>query len=176
MAINTIGTTLSLNNNLGNGIVASSAMVGFYGTAVAAGGVNVQDAATITNPDTQIINETTYLIKTNNVGTFLEISLKYNDGLTGITNPVIKLFGRPSRGDSVDYRWRIIPNLAGSISVTLTTASTDIEDGAYKYTTPDANSNVFDMAGCSEFLVGIETALDGSGTVDDAVIQARIYG
>lgn len=150
-------------------IVAPCSLTQNWTTAISAGGPAVQDSASITNPTTQITADTRVLLRRGGVGTSLILRLAYDDGLTSITNPVVKVFGRT--GNDV---WQALRNKSGSLTTTLTTAATDTTDGTLLYTNPAFDTEAIDCLGCDEILVGVETALAGTGTTSNAVIQAKI--
>lgn len=144
-----------------------------WATAIAATGADDLDNAAITNPTTQITGSTRYLITIDQskkgAGNFICFRLAYDDGLTSITNPVIAVFGRESSSDT----WMRLPNRAGGISCTLTTAVTDVTDGTLCYTMPDPEEHVFERGGCEQFLIGTEVALAGTGTTSNAIVQYK---
>lgn len=170
-----LGTTIQMNHNalVGQHVAPVSLFSPWY-AAIAATGVDDQDAATITNPTTQITASTRKLLRRSS-GSLLTFSLQYDRTLTSITAPVIKVFGRKRAGDGEsDGRWELLKNKNGDLAITLTPASTDVDDGTYKYTTVDMTNHVVDTQGCDEFLVGIETALAGStGVATTAVLNVR---
>lgn len=158
--------------------VALVAIPGRWVTVIDAGGVATADAAIINNPDTQITASTRHPFRRGGAsGTALAVRLKYSAGLTGITNPVIKVFGRALRapgGISPD-QWEIIANEAGEQAVTIATApTTDVTDGTFKWSHPDAAKAVFDLRGCEEFLIGVQTALAGTGDVSTATLEVKL--
>jgi hypothetical protein len=138
-----------------------------FQNAISAGLVATIDNASITNPATQITRSGTSIVRSDSGGTFLVVRLAYDDGLTGITNPIVKVFGRASLSEP----WRLLRNRAGSLSASLATASTDATDGTLDYTTPDLSTNVWDVQGCDQFIIGVETALAGTGTTSNATVQ-----
>lgn len=141
--------------------------------AIDSGGADDQDASTITNPTSSITASTRHVLNRNfKSGTTLVVRLGYDAGAGSLTNPVIKVFGR-SGGDA----WQILRNKSGSLTATITTAtSTDVSDGTYKYTVPDLNDNAWDCQGCDQILIGVETAFAaGSGTAANAFIQAKMF-
>lgn len=125
--------------------------------------------ATITNPTTQITTSTTHPLSTQGVGTLLVLRLVYDAGLTSITNPTVKVFGKSGAS-----AWSLLQTKAGALNAAITTASTDVSDGTFKYTTPDLTNIAWDMQGCDTILVGVEVALAGTGTVSNSLIQAKI--
>lgn len=151
-------------------VVRPASILGQWRNVLDAGGPAVQDAATITNPTTQIVNSTTHIINVDNGATFCALRLGYDDGLTGITDPVVKVFGRTK----TDV-WQLLKTRAASLTGTLTTAATDVADGTLFYTTPDIETHVWDCFGCEEIIVGVETALAGTGTTSNAVVQAKLF-
>jgi len=167
----TLGITLINNNVSPRGeIVRPASVFGQWRNVLDAGGPAVQDAVSITNPTTQIIGATTHIISMDNGATFIALRLGYDDGLTGITDPVVKVFGR-TKTDA----WQVLKTRAGTLTATLTTAATDAADGTLFYTTPDIESHVWDCFGCEELIVGIETALAGVGTVANSIIQGKLF-
>ncbi len=133
-----------------------------YDTMRSGGGAVILDAATITNPTTQITDASRQILKrgpqtdgtyASNEGSLLIVRLGYDDGLLGITDPVIKVFGRK---DSTEAR-TLLRTKTGALNATLTTAPTDVTDGTLNYTTPDLDRLGWDVQGCREILIGIET-------------------
>jgi hypothetical protein len=138
-----------------------------YQTAIAAGLVATIDNATVTNPTTQVTRSGTSIVRSDSGGVFMLVRLAYDDGLTAITNPSVKVFGRANLGEP----WRLLRNRAGALSASLVTASTDATDGTLDYTTPDLTTNVWDVQGCDQFIIAVETALAGTGTTSNATVQ-----
>jgi len=138
-------------------------------TAAVAGIINVQDASTITDPDAEITgatNKTFFSI----VGTLLRVRVMYDDGVSSITNPIIKLFGRLNDGD----KWQIMQNMDEQIRTTITLDTTnDISNGTVNWTLADLNAHTFDKDGCEEFLLGVEVALAATGTVTTATVEFK---
>lgn len=164
-----------LKSNADARIVAPSAILSPWATVVAAGEPAVQDAATITNPANDITNINDRILPKGAIGTLLALCLGYDDELSGITDPIVKLFGRYD--DSENSRWELIPNLNGDLSATLATdTDNDVEDGTLKYTTVDPDVNMWDVGAFNELLVGVETKLEAdSGSTANAIIQARLW-
>lgn len=148
--------------------VAPVSVTNVWQTIIDAGGPAVQDAATITNPTTEITETTTHIFQRKAKGTNMLLRLGYDDALTTITNPVVKVFGRT--GNDV---WQLLKTRGGALTGTLTTAATDVTDGTLLYTTPDWDDTTWDCLGCDEILVGVETALAGTGSTANAIIQAK---
>jgi hypothetical protein len=142
-------------------------------TVLDPGGPASQDAATITNPTTQVVKASTHLFRCKANGTLVIARLGYDAGLTGVTSPIVKLFGRYNSSDD----WQILQTKAGLITATLTVAtSTDVTNGTLKYTTPDQALHTWDRLGCEELLLGIQTALagGGSGVTSNSIIQLKL--
>lgn len=149
--------------------VAPVSMTSGWQTLIDAGGVTVQDAATITNPTTQITASTRHIFQRKSAGTNLILRMKYDDGLTTITSPVVKVFGRTGGG-----AWEVLKSRAAALTATLTaTTATDSQDGTYSYTVVDFSTQAWDCLGCEEILVGIETALAATGTTSTATIEGK---
>lgn len=148
-----------------------SSVVSFWSVVIDAGGMTVQDASPITNPDLEITASTRHIISGDNEqSVFLALRMAYDDGLASITDPIVKVFGRAS--DAQD--WEILRNKAGSITGTIATDTTnDVSDGTLNWTTTHADNNVWDRNGCNEFLVGVETALAGFGDTSNAYLEMR---
>lgn len=165
-----LGTTIdnkAVPNKEGN---INQSMTSGWVTVISAGGPATQDAATITNPDTQITTSTRSIFRRRGAGTILLLRLGYDDGLTSITNPIVKVFGRTDLNT-----WMVLKDVAGNLTVTLTTAaSTDVADGTLLYTAADVASTSIDCLGCEEILIGVQTALAGTGTVSNSIIQVKV--
>lgn len=139
--------------------------------AIDNGGLNSQDAATITNPDTEIVGSTAHIVRTNGFGTQLKVRMQYDDGITPSADPIIQCFGRGRPGDV----WQLLQNKAGSTSITLVTAtSTDLTDGTDLYTAVDPDDHHIDQDGCTEFLFGVTTAFAGTGGPSASVLQVAV--
>lgn len=145
-------------------------LTSIWQTVITAGGPAAQDAATITNPDTQITAATRSIFNRGGGGTILLIRLGYDDGLTLITNPIIKVFGRTASTEP----WMVLKDAAGNIAITLTTATTtDVTDGTLFYTAADVATASVDCLGCDEILIGVQTALAGTGVTNNSIIQVK---
>jgi len=102
-------------------------------------------------------------------GTHLVLRLGYDDALAAITDPVVVVLGVDENGEVERLR-----NENGGATGTLATDTTnDAEDGTLKYTTPNDNA-IFDIRGCHSLVVGVETALAGTGTVTNSVLQGKL--
>lgn len=151
------------------------AIINQWVDVIDAGGIRTADngGSDITNPDDQIDGLTKHIAKINKRGTFLQVRLKYDDGLTGITNPVIQIFGRYNSDD----QWQRLRNLSDSIDITLTTNLTvDVTDGTFLYTDPLFNAQTVDLNATDEFLVGVKTNLIAGGDASTAILQAKLIG
>ena len=156
------------------GCVAPVSITAPWQTIIAAGGPALLDNANITNPTTQIVRPTTSLFILGTQATNLLLRLAYADALSSITSPVVKVFGRLDSNNA----WQLLKAKASVGSTTLTAtltadATNDVTDGTYKYTTPDFQNTCWDCLGCTEILVGIQTVLAGTGTVNTSFIQAK---
>lgn len=127
--------------------------------------------ATIQNPETQI-NQTNHpIFQKNNFGTNIMIRLGYDDALTVTANPVIKVYGR-----TTTQTWQTLKNKSSSLTTTLITApTTDDWDATLFYTVPDETSSAWDCTGCNEILVGLQTALAGTGVTNNSILQIKVY-
>lgn len=151
-------------------------------TVIDATGVDATaDASPILTPSASITRSTRHVFsRPPGCGTYLRLRLKYDDGITGPTSPVVKVFGRtistagPDAPSGTAGPWQILRNVAGNLNATLSIdLPNDAQDGEFSYTTPTANDHSWDVDGCGEFLVGIETALSATGTVNTATIEAK---
>lgn len=167
----------------GKGFVALGASASPWMTCIDAGGIATQDnSGTITNPTTHCTAATSHIFRRlDNGPATLMARLGYDDGLTGITSPVIVMCGRyrtkAQQDAGTDVPWQRLYNKDPSpiTEVTLTTASTtDIEDGTLKYTECDPRTHAWDVAGCNEFLPAKKTALAGTGSTSNAIVQCRL--
>ncbi len=143
-----------------------------------AGGITSADnsGSDITDPDAQIDGLTKHILKVNRKGSFLQVRMKYDDGLTAITNPVIQIFGRYN-GDEMWQRLRTLSFFPG-IDVTIVTAqdATDVTDGTFKYTDPLFDAQTVDLNATDEILIGVKTNLSGTGVTSTAILQAKLIG
>lgn len=141
-----------------------------------AGGITTADngGSDITDPDAQIDGLTKHVLKVNRKGTFLQVRLVYDDGLTSITDPVIQIFGRYND----EEMWQRLRSLSDLHDVTLVTDQTtaDVTDGTLKYTDPKFDAQTIDLDATDEILVGVKTNLSGTGVTNTAVLQAKLIG
>jgi len=159
-----------------------SAAAGFT-EAVAAGGVNIAFANAwrgINAIDLSLFGGIYKIIRrADGVGSLLIPILKYDNGLTAPTPPVIAILGRSNiadpSGDPIVTPFIPLLNAAGSHLTTLTMDTTeDADDGAFKWTRPNAATQGTDPLWCNEFMVFPDTPLSGTGTVTNAVIYLAI--
>jgi len=146
-------------------------LTSIWQTVITAGGPAVQDAASITNPETQITSSTRSIFNRKGAGTHLLLRLKYDSTLTAITSPVVKVFGRTGAD-----AWQLLYSKGGNLVETLTTDTTnDARDGTFNYTTPSFSVHVWDCLGCDSLIVGVQTAFAGAtGSVATATVQAKV--
>jgi hypothetical protein len=99
-------------------------------------------------------------------GTTLQIRLKYDDGISAVTSPVVQPFGFD--GNDAPMRLR---DAEGEHELELTIDLTnDVQDGTYGYTEPVE----VDMDACASVLVAVKTAFNATGTKNNSTIQARL--
>lgn len=135
---------------------------------ILAGGVTVQDAATITNVETQITAATRRGFLKAGAASIMQLFVSYSSGLTAITSPKVKVFGKTEISG-----WRVLKSKAGATNVELTmVVASDATDGTLSISTIDPSTQTWDLFGCTEVVVGIETALAATGTTSTATIQA----
>lgn len=168
-----LGTSIQigLSPSTAHGTITPSGGRSAIWTAIDAGGMDDQDAASITRVSTQITLSTRKWIEIVGPGTIILASLVYDDGLTVSTNPVVKMFGRVDGGAE-----RVVRTKSGALSVTLATAATDAADGTllrtpFKY---DDLSQQWDKLGYSEVIFGVEDALAGTGTTSNAYLEITL--
>lgn len=136
-------------------------------TAISAGGPATQDAASITNPTTEITASTRRILKRNRMnGTLVMVRLGYSG--TPSTDPIVGVWGRTG----TDAWQRLINKSSGTQSTLATVSASDVTDGTLKYTSA-SEDHTFDCVGCEEILIGVETAFAGSVTAD-SIIQMKI--
>lgn len=164
-----LGTSLVPNAVSPRGeIVRPASILSTWITVIDPGGMTTLDAATITNPTTQITASTRHIFSVENQGTTLILRMKYDAGSTVATSPVVKVFGR-TRTDA----WQLLKTKALALNATITGApTTDVTDTTWNYTTPDLSAQAWDCAGCMELIVGIETVFAGSITAFSS-LQAK---
>lgn len=142
-------------------------------TVIPAGGLDDQDAATITDPTAEIADggNLRNVLKIAKKGTTLRIRMKYADSLTSITDPKIKVFGRYSATDP----WQILKTKDNALNATMTTVlASDVSDGTFNWTTPDPNKHSFDLDGVDEVAFGVETPLAATGDVTTATLEVKV--
>lgn len=166
----TITLASAVGSHLGSSqIIRPSQIASAWYTAVPAGVLNAQDAATITAPATEIVGAVNRIFVSEN-GTLLRLRVKYDAGISAVTDPILRLFGRLNSSDS----WQSVQNQDEQTAITVTTDLTnDVSDGTWNWTLADLNAHTFDKDGCQEFLIGIQTALAATGTVSTATIEIK---
>jgi len=103
-------------------------------------------------------------------GTTILIRLKYDDGVTGVTDPIIQVLGIDALGN---FHW-LINNTSASKTATLATAvDEDVLDGTYQYTEVGGDQ-IFDLQGCSQCIIFSQTAFAGTGDVTTSAYQYKI--
>ena len=156
-------------------LVASVSITSSWFSAVGATGPNTQDAASITNPTTEITSAVHKLVETKGRATRATFRLKYDRGVTSPTRPVIAVFGRTRLSDSEVGSWERLSTLGAATTATLTVdVTSDVDDGTYQYTATSLEDQTFDLNGCNEFLVGVQTAFAGTGTVHTSTIECKL--
>lgn len=138
-------------------------------TLISAGGMDVQDAATIVNPDTEIDTADGRIVLEVRKGSVAHIRMRYAG--TPSQNPIVKLFGR----HNANGKWQILTTLAGGkTSVVITNSAGDVTDGTLKATHPDPFEHAFNLQGCKFIKPGLETAFAVSaGDVNAALLEVR---
>lgn len=143
-------------------------------SAIVSSGANtgpaVADASPITNPTTQVTSSTRRIVRREEVsGTYLLVRLGYASAASDITSPIINVFGRTGSDD-----WEKLPNINGDFNATLTAdEDNDIGNGTLRFTSV-GDDQKFDMNGCEEFLIGVDTAyaaVTNEGT--NSIIQVK---
>lgn len=139
-------------------------------TAIAAGGPATLDAATITNPTTQITNSTTIeLSREGYIGQYIGFRMGYTG--TPSVPLVATIWGRTD--DSA--AWQKLRNLNGDTTMTFTyNTVTDETDGTITYTAVDPLLHVVDPMGCNKIRVGVNTAFAGTVT-NTSIVQAKPF-
>lgn len=154
-------------NNIKGILTHPSSMSAPFGLALAAGILNSADA----NPEKpQAISgiESRVFNRGNEQGTLIQAEMTYDNTLAITTDPVVNLVGRY---DSTEP-WRAMKNKNGTYDVTMTTAATDIDDGALIHTRI-TDDHTFDTHGFNEFAFVVKTAAVGSGAAS-ALLNTNI--
>lgn len=146
-------------------------------TAIEAGGVDDADNAgsTILNPTTTIVTSNRKIIATGGAGTLMLIRLRYINGDTVTTDPVVQVFGRSTSSEA----WMALRNKANSETISFATeAASDVvttlpDTLIYSVSAVDLDDHYIDLAGCSEVLVGVKTAIAATAGAF-AVIEVKI--
>ncbi len=143
-------------------------------TIIDQGGLETQDAVAVLDPDAEITNATTHIFNTGGQGTVMHLRMKYDDGLTSITDPIVQVFGRATPND----QWQALfnSNSAPTLLSVIVTSGTDVTDGVDDYTAPGGIDGevTFNLNGCSQILVGVTTVLAATGDPTLSTLQARV--
>lgn len=145
--------------NIGGGNIHASHSQQIHWFTLISGGMNSADAAPITDPASEITASTRFLTVPPR-GTSLVVRLKYDDGITFSTDPIIQVFGANKKSNGTREYFKLF-NENGSHTVTIAAAeTTDVSDGTDNWTDTikNAGNAFFDMLGASEILVGVNTA------------------
>ena len=136
-----------------------------------AGDMDVADGAPLDDPDADITNSTTHVLTTGGRGTKLLLRMRYDDGDSSPTDPIVKVFGRHS---SSDTQWMTLSNDSPAIVGTIvTTVADDVTDATNKWSTV-LPATRFPLLGCDEILVGVQTAYSATGNAALALLEAKI--
>lgn len=142
-------------------------------TVIDAGGMDDTDGSgNPTNPETQIdgTDHHDLLSAAKKEGTTVLFRVGYDDALSGVTSPVVRVFGKFDKDDTNEI-WTMLPDANGSTDLTCTVDTTnDVADGTLKYTKPVS----VDGLGFNDFRFGVKTAIAGTGTVTNAIGQAKL--
>jgi len=152
-------------------------------TAVAAGGMNSADAATITAVSSIDGTKKYRIFLPQNVK-YIKARLGYDTATTAMTtNATVKLFGRklcdPVSPSGSASDWEVLPNRNGQGSVTITAApTTDLDDNSLSRTVVDQDNCVWNVTGCNEIVFGVEAAFNGDGADGSTILEVAIaeYG
>lgn len=109
----------------------------------------------VVRPGSIVRAEQRLFLPQNRVSKLL-IALKYAAALTISQEPVVRVFGRDSRG-----QWHLLRDGSGAVELTLAADTADVVDdaGAFKSTEPVE----VDIEGSYAVLVAVQTELTGSG-------------
>lgn len=152
-------------------LTVSADLRGIWVVVRDAGDMDTVDAVTVDDPDADITNATTHILTTGGRGTKLLLRMRYDDGDSSPTDPVVKVFGRHS---STDTQWMTLSNDTPAIIGTIvTTVATDVTDATDKWSTV-LPATSFPLLGCDELLVGLQTAYAATGNAALALLEAKI--
>ena len=158
--------------------VAPVQIVNPWTEIINAGSLETSMGTPIINPDTQIFGGTHsllhHLFQVNQYGTTLRMRLKYDRAATAVTTDlIVQVFARVGGfGD----QWQRLVNKDGAYTTALTIAlATDVDDGSvFQTTDPHPTEAAWDLDGCSEVLVGVNTILNTDGDDSLAVVEAKV--
>lgn len=152
-------------------LTVSADLRGIWVVIREAGDMDGADGAPLDDPDADITNSTTHVLTTGGRGTKLLLRMRYDDGDSTPTDPVVKVFGRHS---SSDTQWMTLSNDSPAIVGTIvTTVADDVTDATNKWSTV-LPATRFPLLGCDEILVGVQTAYSVTGNAALALLEAKI--
>lgn len=135
------------------------------------GDLESQDDSGAPNPytDSPTSNPSVMLVPN---GTTLRLGIRYTNGQSMTTDPVVQVFGRTvsplGTQDNTETTnqgsvgiWQRLTSKSGNIDATFLDVSTDVSDGTYEYSASDADDHSFDLDGCNQVLVLVKTAAGG---------------
>ena len=135
------------------------------------GDMDTADGSPVDDPDADITNSTTHILATGGRGTKLLVRMRYDDNDSSPTDPVVKVFGRHSSGDT---QWMTLSNdTPGIVGTIVTAVTTDVTDATNKWSTV-LPATSFPLLGCDELLVGLQTAYAATGNAALALLEAKI--
>ena len=135
------------------------------------GGLVIQDAATIINPTVQVENVTRKIVRRQSAGNNLVLRVQYPANLAITVSPIVRVFGRANATEV----WTALPNLAAAVAAALTCVqASDVTDGTNNFSTVLIATQQFQVLGCNEILVGVQTIIAGTvGTAALAKLQGK---
>lgn len=141
-------------------------------TIIDAGGMDDTDASLV-NP-ALIAEEDHHIGKVGGKGTTLRIRLKYDDGDSSVTSPVILVFAKYK----TTSQWEYLFNKAGAaasagVKITVDTTN-DVTDATDKWTFADPDNHAWDLNGCDEVIVLVKTAYAATGDASLASLEAKV--
>lgn len=174
MALSTINSQQSYTSNSNIRPVGVSS---HWATIVTAGGPATADAATITNPDTEITRAVTLdFIPGDYNNDYVGFRLGYDVTLTAITPMVATVWGQTVTATSTSP-WMKLRNLNGDLTMTFTpNTALDERSTSLAYTGVDPLLHVVNRMGCNRIRIGVQTALAGStGVTTSSIVQAKEF-
>lgn len=171
-----LGTTLRIAPMPGGQRVEVAYPQTKWVTAIDAGGVDGADNSgnRIVNAVSSITASDHHLIELDGLSEYLLVRLAYDDGVTGVTWPVIQVFGFDHNGVSAAPVLLKNNDAAPLDEVTIQgDPATDVTDGTLCYTSPSLTTHAFHTLGSRYVLIGIKTAMSGTGTYTNAYLQVK---